>query len=269
MIPLCHHPCRATTPAVSPRLLLHHPCLPPVLSTPAACIHSHSHPLPTHRHPNDELNYCYYLIPTSGGKEVFGDVSEADLMRLHNDAITKDPFISAALGPNAKLERMRVAPLRLGGQGLTTTVDDHMLIIGDAAGHIDPLTGEGIHTAMMGGKAAAETVIDMRATGDWSKQSCKAYARRWHKAFGHDFFMSQKMADYIYKYPILLDACASEMQRKGDSMMAKWAEVMTCIQPKTYFLQPHVAIPLGISVIREIFAQKIFRTKPDRYQMKA
>jgi hypothetical protein len=27
-------------------------------------------------------------------------------------------------------------------QGLTTTVDDHLLIIGDAAGHIDPLTGE-------------------------------------------------------------------------------------------------------------------------------
>lgn len=27
-------------------------------------------------------------------------------------------------------------------QGLTTTFDDHMLIIGDAAGHIDPLTGE-------------------------------------------------------------------------------------------------------------------------------
>jgi len=29
------------------------------------------------------------------------------------------------------------------------TYDDHLLIIGDAAGHIDPLTGEGIHTAMM------------------------------------------------------------------------------------------------------------------------
>lgn len=198
-----------------------------------------------------------------------GDVTEADLARLHNDAITKDPFISAALGPNAKLERMRVAPLRLGGQGLTTTFDDHMLILGDAAGHIDPLTGEGIHTAMMSGKAAAETLLDMCATGDFTKQSCKEYARRWYKAYGHDFFMSQKMADYVYKYPILLDACASEMQRKGDTMMAKWAEVMTCMQPKTYFLQPHVAVPLGISVVREIFAQYIFKSKPNRYQMKA
>ena len=84
-------------------------------------------------------------------------------------------------------------------QGLTTTVDDHLLIIGDAAGHIDPLTGEGIHTAMMGGKAAAQTLIDMVGTGDFTKQSCKAYERRWYSAYGHDFFMSKKMAEVIYR----------------------------------------------------------------------
>ncbi len=74
---------------------------------------------------------------------------ESDLKRLHEDALKNDPFISNAVGPNAKVERMRAAALRLGGQGLRTTFDDHLLIIGDAAGHIDPLTGEGIHTAMM------------------------------------------------------------------------------------------------------------------------
>ena len=72
----------------------------------------------------------------------------------------------------------------------------------------------------------------------------------------------------MYRYPILLDAVASEMQRKGDSMMSKWAEVMTNIQPKTYFLRPHIAIPLGIAIVREFFAQKVFG-KPDRYQLKA
>ena len=47
------------------------------------------------------------------------------------------------------MERMKAAALRLGSQGLRTSYDDHLLIIGDAAGHIDPLTGEGIHTAIM------------------------------------------------------------------------------------------------------------------------
>lgn len=145
---------------------------------------------------------------------------------LHPVLPTQDPFISAALGPNAKLERMRAAALRLGGQGLNATHDDHLLIIGDAAGHIDPLTGacggssssrptdtharcvsccvavsvvaladclqqgccadvicavlrcvltragEGIHTAMMGGRACAETVLDMRTTGESSCCGC-------------------------------------------------------------------------------------------------
>ena len=76
-------------------------------------------------------------------------LQESDLKRLHEDAIKNDPFISQALGPNAKIERMKAASLRLGGQGLKTTYDDHLVIIGDAAGHIDPLTGEGIHTAIM------------------------------------------------------------------------------------------------------------------------
>ena len=47
------------------------------------------------------------------------------------------------------LSRLQAASLRLGSQGLKTSFDDHLLIIGDAAGHIDPLTGEGIHTAIM------------------------------------------------------------------------------------------------------------------------
>ncbi len=43
---------------------------------------------------------------------------ESDLKRLHEGAIKNDKFISAALGPNAKIERMKAAALRLGSQGL-------------------------------------------------------------------------------------------------------------------------------------------------------
>lgn len=207
------------------------------------------------RHPKDELNYCYYLIPC-GKDGMCGDVSEADLPRLHNDAIKNDPFISRSLGPNAKIERMRAAPLRLGSQGVPQSYGEHLLIIGDAAGHIDPLTGEGIHTAIQGGKIAGGVLADMKQGGDYSAKSTRVWEQRWFAEFGHDFKMSQYMAVAVWKCPILLDACASEMQRKGDVMMSKWAEIMTGMQPKTYFLQPHVALPLGIAVVREFFKQK-------------
>ncbi|CAG9465313.1 unnamed protein product [Pedinophyceae sp. YPF-701] len=215
------------------------------------------------KHPNDELNYCYYLIPC-GKNGMCGDVKEEDLARLHNDAIKNDPFISQALGPNAKIERMKAASLRLGSQGLKTSYDDHLLIIGDAAGHIDPLTGEGIHTAMMGGKAAAETIAAMRETGDYSKRSTKEYERKWMALFGHDFAYSVGAANLVYRFPILLDACASEMQRQGDAMMSKWAEVMTNMRPKTYFLRPDVAFNLGCALVREVWNQYVLR-RPDMY----
>ena len=76
---------------------------------------------------------------------------------------------------------------------------------------------------------------------------------------------SKKGAELIYKYPILLDACANEMQRVGDSMMTKWAEVMTNMRPKTYFLRPDVAIPMGFAIVRELWAQNVSK-RPDLYK---
>lgn len=74
---------------------------------------------------------------------------------------------------------------------------------------------------------------------------------------------SRAGAALIYKYPILLDACANEMQRKGDAMMSKWAEVMTNMRPKSYFLRPDVALPLGFAVVREFWNQKIIGRSND------
>ena len=48
-------------------------------------------------------------------------------------------------------------------------------------------------------------------------------------------------------------------------MMTKWAEVMTNMRPKTYFLRPDVALPLGVAVLREFWAQKVMG-RPDKYK---
>ncbi len=79
---------------------------------------------------------------------------------------------------------------------------------------------------------------------------------------------SKKGAELIWKHPILLDACANEMQRKGDAMMSKWAEVMTNMRPKTYFLRPDVALPLGFAVLRELWNQKVVG-RPSMYVKKS
>jgi hypothetical protein len=60
----------------------------------------------------------------------------------------------------------------------------------DAATTICQLTCDVL--AWQGGKAAAETMLDMRVTGDYSRQSTKEYQRRWIQLFGHDFHMVRR-----------------------------------------------------------------------------
>lgn len=52
---------------------------------------------------------------------------------------------------------------------------------------------------MMGGRAAASTLLDMRSTGDFSAASTAVYKARWMAAYGHDFPMSTAFAHVIYR----------------------------------------------------------------------
>ena len=173
-------------------------------SLPASCLPPSLHALPPKPHPRSPPHPHAPYAPHPGQAD--------DLKRLHEDAIKHDPFISRAMGPNPKCERMRAGSLRVGGQGaraagrgwaagqgwapgrpgggcggmlvglcvrppagrplpspraptctlpplhrvpgLTTTYDDHLIIVGDAAGFIDPLTGAA--WGRVAGRACAE-----------------------------------------------------------------------------------------------------------------
>lgn len=203
------------------------------------------------KHPRDELNFCFYLIPCSETK--LGDVEEKDLPSLHQYAITRDPFVSRLLGPKAEIEPMRVAPLRVALEGVKSTYGDHVLLVGDAAGFIDPITGEGIHSAMMSGRDAALTLLDMCKAGNFSAAAAAQYEDRWTNSFGYDFHLSRDAAWLIWKFPLLLDACVEEMQRTGNSIFSEWAKIMTSYNGKELFLEHRMAAPLFLAVLRCMF----------------
>jgi flavin-dependent dehydrogenase len=74
-----------------------------------------------------------------------------------------------ALGPLA----FQVHPPREGG----------VLLVGDAAGFYDPLTGEGVFSALRAAELAAETAAAAFAAGDWSAAALGAYERARRVAF--------------------------------------------------------------------------------------
>ncbi len=196
------------------------------------------------RHYDDVIDLGAYVIPG-------GAASGKDLPRLYEEAMASDPFLRAVLGQGAAfLEPLRIAPLRLGG--VPTSYGEQILLVGDAAGQTDPLTGEGIHTAMIAGRIAAETILDMLARGDLSKTACARYQKLWMAAFGREFPASAMAARLTYRMPAMLDAANVVAQRKGDAFMDVFGAAMTGIAPKTSFLKPSLAGPLSMEIVRQL-----------------
>jgi flavin-dependent dehydrogenase len=196
------------------------------------------------REARDTLNFCVYVIP--GGK-----TGLQDLRPVHNRLIREDPHISKALGPRAEIEPMLGAPLRLGG--IQRSFGPHLLIVGDAAGQIDPLTGEGIQYAMDGAEIAATTLAEALAANDLGAAFLRRYQDRWMRAFGRDFVWSAAISRFYTRHPAFLDAGAATLRRLGPPFLARWAEIMTGARPKTEFLKPGVWLP----IMRDLVALKM------------
>jgi geranylgeranyl reductase family protein len=61
--------------------------------------------------------------------------------------------------------------------GDTRTHAERMLVVGDAAGLVDPLSGEGIARALESGELAAAHALDALETGDLTAQALSRYSR--------------------------------------------------------------------------------------------
>lgn len=92
-----------------------------------------------------------------------------------------------------KVEKCRGAALPL--KPLTRTFANRVILCGDAAGLINPATGEGIDYAMSSGKIAAGVIIDALEANDMSAKFLSKYELIWKKDFGKDikiFLRAQK-----------------------------------------------------------------------------
>lgn len=200
------------------------------------------------RHYNDDIDLGSYVIPG-------GAAQPKELQRIYEERIRRDPLIRRVLGPEAEyLEPLRIAPLRMGG--VEKSYAQQFMAVGDAAGQTDPLTGEGIHTAMIAGRIAARKLRDMLARGDLSERACAGYQEGWQAAFGREFPASAMAARLTYRMPALLDAASVVAQRRGDAFMEIFGAAMTGVVSKSAFLKPGVAIPLALEIPRQLVRGK-------------
>ncbi|MEG3224137.1 MAG: digeranylgeranylglycerophospholipid reductase [Methanobacteriales archaeon Met13] len=86
--------------------------------------------------------------------------------------------------------------LNVGGVPLSGTVEktftDGFMVVGDAAGHVDPLSGGGIHPTVECGKIAGEVAAESILKEDTSARFLENYEKRWRKKVGKNLEKSLK-----------------------------------------------------------------------------
>ncbi len=91
--------------------------------------------------------------------------------------------------------------LNIGGDpvgGMTKNlVKDHIMIVGDAAGHVNPLTGGGIITALEAGMYAGEVAASAVKDEDFSKKRLMEYQEKCKTEIGDSFDKYLKTKDYM------------------------------------------------------------------------
>ena len=77
-------------------------------------------------------------------------------------------------------------------QPMPKTYGDNVLLCGDAAGLINPITGEGIHYAMYSGRIAANVIHTALHQNNTSSRFLSTYEKQWKHTFGKDISLFQQ-----------------------------------------------------------------------------
>jgi digeranylgeranylglycerophospholipid reductase len=92
------------------------------------------------------------------------------------------------------------------------TVKDNLILVGDAARHVDPITGGGLTTSLEGGKIAGKTIGRAVEKQKFDKETLSDYETDWKKAFGKKLHRN-----YVVK-EIMLDFDDKTLNMLADSV---------------------------------------------------
>ncbi|MBC6995068.1 NAD(P)/FAD-dependent oxidoreductase [Neolewinella lacunae] len=131
-----------------------------------------------------------WVFPKGHGYAEIG-LGVISTMTDHNAQWHLDKFIQQSFFKD-RFRNCRILEIQGGGVPLAaplrTQYADNLILVGDAARHVNPITGGGIHTALSGAKVAADFLVSHLAGGqqqDFSAAQLKGYQDAWLAAIGN------------------------------------------------------------------------------------
>ena len=120
--------------------------------------------------------------------------------------------------------RERVEPGKLVGPVLVTgpfaansarVTAPGILLVGDAADFYDPVTGDGIYSALRGAELVAKTMLPALGQSGSLSECLREYCRERRRAFAEKWLM-ERVTRYLMFFPRVFDHCVSRLGRHQD-----------------------------------------------------
>jgi menaquinone-9 beta-reductase len=115
----------------------------------------------------------------------------SNVREVLDDFLHHEP-IANMLAESQRVGAIKSYPLRM-DFATAKTYADRLLVVGEAAGLVNPFTGEGIDYAMESGAMAAEVLIEQLAKGELSAKSLKRYNQKLRGRFQSLFVWTMRM----------------------------------------------------------------------------
>lgn len=150
----------------------------------------------------------FWIFPVSGQQANvgFGMLAHTiaqrkiDLRKCLHQIIHTIPELVPRFESAIALDEIKGYGLPLGSQKCHLS-GNRFLLCGDAASLIDPITGEGIETAMESGQLAAEQILQSFATGDFTAAALNSYDQKVYKrmwgTFKKQFYLQRIVGEKI------------------------------------------------------------------------
>lgn len=184
-----------------------------------------------------------WLFPVSSNRANVGFMVEhgfhktygMSLKEAFQDIIQTNNIIKELLKNAHPVSPLKGATLKLGAQP-GTRIGDGVMLIGDSAGFINPLTGGGIYSAILSAKNAAQVGVSALHKNDTSCANLQAYDRWWKYTILPGFLFGNKMKNYV-KYSFFNKWFFDRITR-GGPISRFFISTYGKPLPKTFYLNP-------------------------------
>ncbi|MBI3190198.1 NAD(P)/FAD-dependent oxidoreductase [archaeon] len=147
---------------------------------------------------NNEANVGLgMIVKDMNSKKV--NLKEATLKEVKDNPLFKDRFKDAVPLEDVKGWNLPVASYH------RKCYINGLLILGDAASLIDPLSGEGFGNAMISGRAAAQVALEALQKNDFSEKFLKKYDEMVWERIGSEIKTSTKIQKLGKLFPFMID----------------------------------------------------------------